>query len=136
MPKLTIPGSLPNLNDYINAERKNKYQAAAMKRQAERAVMLLAKSQLRGFKPTGPVWMTYRWIEKDKRRDKDNICFARKFIQDALVKAGVLQNDGWKEIAGFTDVFEVDKNNPRIVVEIIEVIDGTPASETGRIDGE
>jgi Holliday junction resolvase RusA-like endonuclease len=124
MPKLTIPGSLPNLNDYINAERRSKYQAAGMKRQAEHTIMLLAKSQLRGFKPSGPVWMLYRWIEKDRRRDKDNICFARKFIQDALVSAGVLKNDGWKEIAGFTDVFEVDKKNPRIVVEITEVPSG------------
>jgi Holliday junction resolvase RusA-like endonuclease len=43
-------------------------------------------------------------------------------IQDALVKAKVLKNDGWKEITGFQDNFFVDKDNPRIEVEIQEVI--------------
>ena len=58
--------------------------------------------------------------EKDRRRDKDNICaFGRKVIQDALVKARYLSNDGWKNIRGFEDHFEVDAKNPRIEVEII-----------------
>ena len=42
-------------------------------------------------------------------------------IQGALVKAKVLQNDGWREIADFSDVFCVDKNNPHSTVEIYEV---------------
>lgn len=40
--------------------------------------------------------------------------------QDALVKEGILENDGWKDIVGFTDRFFIDKNNPRIEVEIEE----------------
>ena len=43
-------------------------------------------------------------------------------IQDALVQAHTLQNDGWKEITGFSDEFFVDAHNPRIEVEI-EVIE-------------
>ena len=39
-------------------------------------------------------------------------------IQDALVKSGLLQNDGWKEIISFSDEFYVDPDNPRIEVEI------------------
>ena len=63
--------------------------------------------------------MVYHWYEKDRRRDKDNICaFGRKVIQDALVKARFLRNDGWKNIAGFEDRFYVDKDKPRVVVEI------------------
>lgn len=66
--------------------------------------------------------MIYRWYEKDKRRDLDNVSsFGRKVIQDALVYTGVIQNDGWKEITGFSDEFYVDKKNPRIEVEIEEV---------------
>ena len=33
-----------------------------------------------------------------------------------------LRNDGWKEIAGFEDVFEVDAKRPRIEVEIYEEV--------------
>lgn len=32
---LVIPGTLPGLNEYIAAERTNRYKAAAMKRKAE-----------------------------------------------------------------------------------------------------
>lgn len=55
------------------------------------------------------------------RRDLDNISsFGRKVIQDALVNAAVLKGDGWKHVVGFSDRFEVDKENPRIEVRIIE----------------
>lgn len=46
------------------------------------------------------------------------IAFAKKFILDALVGAGVLRGDGWKHISGFTDRFKVSKEDPRIEVEI------------------
>lgn len=69
-----------------------------------------------------PVFMEYLWIEPNRRRDKDNISsFGRKVIQDALVSAGVLKDDGWKHVVGFSDRFEVDKENPRIEVIIKEV---------------
>lgn len=118
--KLTIKGTLPGLNDYIQAERTNKYVAAQMKNQYQGVIMTYIKKCLGNWKPKTPVWMHYTWYEKDRRRDKDNISFARKFIQDALVKAGTIPNDGWKEIEGFDDAFFVDAKNPRIEVEIVE----------------
>lgn len=67
--------------------------------------------------------MQYTWYEPDRRRDMDNISsFGRKVIQDGLVKAGVLKNDGWKQIARFSDDFFVDAKNPRIEVLIEEVV--------------
>ena len=48
--KLTIPGLLPGLNEYVDAERgaKGKYKAAAMKKQAENVIGYMIKTQLRG----------------------------------------------------------------------------------------
>ena len=64
----------------------------------------------------------YHFYEPNKRRDLDNIsAFAHKVIQDALVKCKVLNNDGWKEITGYTDSFSCDKENPRIEVVLEEV---------------
>ena len=119
---LTISGQLPGLNEYIATERGGggKYRAAAMKRDAERVIGLCARSQLREIHFTAPVTMRYTWHEPNRRRDKDNIAFARKFVQDALVAAGVLQGDGWACIEGFSDTFEVDRDNPRIEIEITE----------------
>ena len=55
-----------------------------------------------------------------RRRDKDNIAFAKKFIQDALVKEKVLKNDGWAQIESWTDAFAVEAQHPRVEVEINE----------------
>lgn len=118
--KLIIKGLLPGLNEYISAERRNKYAAAKMKKQTEHYIIWEIKRQLGNKKAVEPVTINYCWVEKNRRRDKDNIAFAKKFIQDALVKAGVLENDGWANIEGFTDSFEVDKKNPRVEVGIKE----------------
>lgn len=126
--KLTIPGLLPGLNEYIDAERgpKGKYKAAAMKKQAQNVISFMIKTQLRGVRFTRPVVIRYLWIEPNRRRDKDNIAFAKKFIQDSLVASGVLKNDGWAEIEHFTDDFAVDPKNPRIEITIEEFEGGKP----------
>lgn len=118
--KFTIPGRLPSLNEYIDAERASKYKAAKMKKQAEELISWSLKTGKK-VKFKAPVTIHYLWVERDKRRDKDNIAFAKKFIQDALVKAKILENDGWKQIADFKDDFDVDSKNPRIEVTMTEV---------------
>ena len=119
--KFTIRGTLPGLNELIEAERRNRFIGAKLKKQYEAVVMRAARS-LGNVEFEEPVYMVYHWYEKDRRRDKDNICaFGRKVIQDALGKARFLRNDGWKNIAGFEDRFYVDKDKPRVVVEILEV---------------
>ena len=116
---LIIHGRLDNLNDYITACRSNPHQGAKLKAKNEQKVLAEIYEQLGSLRITRPVRMIYRWYEKDRRRDLDNVSsFGRKVIQDALVDTGVIKNDGWKEIAGFSDEFYVDKKNPRIEVEI------------------
>lgn len=119
---LIIPGKLDNLNDYISAERTHRQKGAKMKAVNEDIVIIAIKQCMRGVKIEKPVFMEYTWLEQNKRRDKDNISsFGRKVIQDALVDAGVLKDDGWKYVVGFSDRFEVDKVNPRIEVLIKEM---------------
>lgn len=119
---LTIPGTLPNLNDYISAERTNRHKGAKMKVDSGNIVAVAIWQCMRGVRIEKPVFMEYLWVEPSRRRDKDNISsFGRKVVQDALVSTGVLKDDGWKHVVGFSDRFEVDKNNPRIEVIIREV---------------
>lgn len=118
--KLVIPFTIPGLNEYIEAERANRQKGAGMKRKWQRAVELALRRQIRG-PLREPVMMHYTWYEQNRRRDKDNISgFGRKVIQDAIVNTGVLQNDGWANIKGFTDTFRVDKLHPRVEIEIEE----------------
>ena len=92
---LVIPGRLDNLNDYISAERTNRYKGAQMKSHSEAIVISAIRQCMSCVKIKKPVYMEYRWYEKNKRRDLDNISsFGRKVIQDSLVHAHVLENDG------------------------------------------
>lgn len=117
----TIEGQLPGLNEYINVERTSKYLAADMKKSVQEMIAWTAKSHLPGVQIKGKVFILYRWVEPNKRRDPSNVAFAKKFIEDALVDIGVIQNDGWKHIYGFADSFSVDKDNPRVEVTIEEI---------------
>lgn len=119
--RLTIPGRLPGLNEYTEANRGGSSQGAKMKRQSQELVMWHILAQLHRKKIGKPVFLLFTFYEADRRRDRDNVSsFARKVIQDALVKAGTLQDDGWDQVTGYLDQFKVDKHNPRIVVEFIE----------------
>ncbi|WP_302419996.1 hypothetical protein [uncultured Megasphaera sp.] len=62
--------------------------------------------------------IVFRWIEPNRRRDKDNVAFAKKFILDSLQEVGIIKNDGWDEIISFRDEFYIDRNNPRVEVYI------------------
>lgn len=90
-----------------------------MKKDDQFVVEWFIRSQLRGIRLKKPVRMIYKWYEPNRKRDLDNISsYGRKVIQDALVRCGVLQGDGWNHITGFEDHFYVDKAEPRIEVEI------------------
>ena len=118
---LTIPGRLPGLNEYTSAQRTNRYLAAKFKRDTQALIGWAIKRQLPGLRIERPVTITYVWFEPNRRRDKDNVAFAKKFVQDALVEIGVLSNDGWRNIVRTSDTVAVDATNPRVEVWIEEV---------------
>ena len=111
--RLIYEGTLPGLNEYTESNRSGYRQGAKFKRQTEEDLIWIFKSQFKG-QLNGLYNVDFVWIEKDKRRDHDNICSARKFIFDALVKSGILPDDNWRYIGNFTDTFLVDKEKPRV----------------------
>ena len=118
--KFTIDTRLPGLNEYILADRGNRFGGAKMKKTAQREVeYYIQAARLRKLRT--PIRLVYTFYEPNRRRDKDNIAgFAHKVIQDALVAQRVIDDDGWQYIAGWTDAFAVDKERPRIEVTLIE----------------
>lgn len=118
--KIIIPGRMDGLNEYTNANRDNPYAGAGMKKKNENLVIQALKANgIKNFTYHEPVYLRFMWVEPNRRRDKDNIASAKKFCIDALVKAGVLENDGWKHIIGFSDRFAVNKENPHVEIEIL-----------------
>ena len=119
--KVVIPGTLPGLNDYVNACRTHRQAGAKLKQETEQVICILIKKQLAG-RQFNRAQVAFKWYEPNKRRDKDNIAFAKKFILDSLQTLGTIQGDGWKHVVGFSDEFYIDKANPRIEAIISEVM--------------
>ena len=103
MIRFRVDGRLPGLNEYIDACRRNKYQAAKLKREAEDRIALFAK---RIPVIRGPVQVGFVWHERSRKRDPDNVAFGKKFILDALVRLKKLQNDNATYIRGLRDWFQ------------------------------
>ena len=119
-----INGRLPGLNEYQLRCRNNRFDGARCKQEAqalcEYALIRLRRNKVHFEK----VDVDITWIEKNKRRDKDNISFGRKFIFDALQSMKILDNDGWGQIGDITERFRVDKDNPRIEIRLRGVENG------------
>ena len=121
MLKITIPATLPGLNEYVKANRANAYKGSRVSRDAH-YICRLGALPIRG-KMLPKCMPVCRWYEPNRRRDKDNIAMAKKFILDSLQEMNVLENDGWAQIMGFIDEFYIDKMNPRVEVLLYEPTD-------------
>ena len=121
--KFVIKGKLDGLNEYIRACRANRYKGAEMVKKNERLIMayiLQAVNFGEVYEVNNyPIKLNINWYEQDNRRDIDNITFATKFIQDSLVRTGILEDDSRKYINQVNHSVFTDKENPRIEVEII-----------------
>lgn len=107
MPQLWIPGPLPGLNEHIAATNRNRYAGNSLKSKWTKRVMFAAcEAKLDGMM-LSPVIISFKWVERNMRRDPDNIRFAAKYACDGLVHARVIPGDGWKHILGFQDTWEV-----------------------------
>lgn len=117
----TIPGRLDGLNKYTDANRTSSACGNRVKQKNQKVVSDAIEAA--GIKPMRvPVAITYTWYEKPlgRVRDRDNVTFAKKFINDALVEQGILPDDGWNQIVRITDRCWRVADNPRIEVEIEE----------------
>lgn len=117
MNEIEIPMKLPSLNQYINECRKNKFAGAKMKKQIEDDIGWYINKLP---KYENPVQIHFHWIEENKKRDLDNVSFAKKFILDSLVKAGKLKDDNRNCVTGFIDTFEYAKES-KVIFKIKEV---------------
>ena len=114
--KIEIPFRLPSLNQYIYECRRNKYAGAKMKKQVEQDIGWYINKLPKYNKP---IEIHFHWIEENKKRDLDNVCFAKKFILDSMVKAGKLQDDNRNFVTGFTDTFEYGEES-KVILDIKE----------------
>lgn len=105
--KLWIPGRLPGLNDIVAAAKAGRNRGAMyseQKRAAEsRIEAAIYDAELPRFER---VTLAYELVEppgpQNKDRDIGNVLAgATKYVEDALVRAGVLPTDGPSCIVGY-----------------------------------
>jgi Holliday junction resolvase RusA-like endonuclease len=118
--KIHFPGTFTDLNTYINAERRNRFIAAKIKKEETERVYWVCKEAVVQPVQEYPVNIHISYYMPNKRKDPDNFLFSKKFLFDGLVMAGVLRNDTWGEIRAIQEDWSVDKENPRIELEVLE----------------
>ena len=126
--KFTISGRyygdnvMPDLNNYLHECGRHPQAGGKMKRDYMMIANNAIRKQLPKVQIQDRVQIHYDFYESSKRRDVSNVAsFAIKVIEDSLQKCGVISNDGWANIAGYSQSFFVDKANPRIEVSISTV---------------
>lgn len=111
--KIRLDLEYPSLNEYIQAERSNKYKAANLKKEYTCKTMAASLKYRGAVKSKADIhfeWHTSRKV------DPDNLDFARKFVLDGLVKAGVLIDDNQKWVGRLSSEIVKDKQGFVIVV--------------------
>ena len=104
---LELRGDMPDLNDVLDRTKKHWSFYSMDKRKWTNAVAWGCQAQ--GVMPMmGPIHIHCVWRCKNRRKDPDNISFAKKYIIDGLSAASVIQNDGWEHVLGFSDRFIVE----------------------------
>lgn len=117
--KVVIEGELTDLNKFINAQRANRFGGAKVKKDnTQKCARAFAPIKAKKLKL--PITLHITWYCKDKRKDPDNIAFGQKFILDGMQECGLLENDGFNQVKALHHNFEIDKEHPRIEVEIEE----------------
>jgi hypothetical protein len=125
-----VPGPLPGLNDIIDASKtgffargkrsKRMFEYTLMARRWTKAVgdhiYIGAKGDVPEF---DYVQIVFKWLEKNKKRDPDNIAASRKFILDGMVKVGLIPTDGWRHIHSWDDYFMVSAD-PGVFVSVMD----------------
>lgn len=118
--KLIIQGIPPNLNKWRSMHH---HQEAKEKKEWENVVRLEVLAQK--IKPVTPIKkakLTYTFFFKtDAGHDPTNCQGCVKWLEDGLVKAGVLEDDTFEHVKNDVEKGGIDKLNPRVEIDI-EVI--------------
>ena len=126
-----LPFRLPGMNEMIEA-RGNMYASWGSKRRSAYTGMkdkytnaVADELRSQGCVPDEPhktIALSIRWYEKNRRRDPDNISASKKFLLDGMVLAGVIENDGFKNITSIKERFCVSEDKTSRVEVSWEVI--------------
>jgi Holliday junction resolvase RusA-like endonuclease len=115
--KIYIPFQFTTLNEYINAERTNKYLGAKIKREETE----IARLHFIGKTFTSPLELKFTWFVATLGRDLDNLGFCCKYILDGMVKAEAIKGDNLNNVVRIVHEFK-KCDRVGVEIEIVEII--------------
>ena len=115
---LVYKGRLPAMNEIIGANRRNFYMGNKLKQKTQQDIAAQLLLQKRGVEFQEKVNMRIWFYEPNRRRDEDNVKSGLKFLLDALQAIKIIKNDSPKYLHIASDEVFVDRENPRIEIEL------------------
>lgn len=113
--KIIIKGKLPSRNEAERASRAGWQSGAKFKKQWQN----YCAWQMRGVEPVKqPCKCIVTFYEENYRRDNDNVISGLKWALDALQQMKIIENDSHKLLRLIVNPVEVDRDNPRIEIEL------------------
>lgn len=114
------PAPLPGRNE---TDRYRSRRAANRVKQQEKArvaaICRRAMAEQGWEAPRAPARVTLVWVERDRRRDQDNVRSYEKWLLDGIVAAGALGGDSPRWIEGCSrSSIEYDRDSPGVRVYI------------------
>lgn len=122
--KHTFP--IKGLNELLNCRmynfRTKKYHNP-VKAENDKVCLRAIKKYMPGVKIDKPIRCTYWIYAQDKRHDRGNLTSAvEKSFLDSMQLAKCIGNDGYDDVLDSVFYTELDRENPRVEVEI-EVVE-------------
>lgn len=119
---INIPFVLPTFNEYIEAERTNRYVASSLKKKATQAVKFACRESINIINPEGKYDLFVYWTVPNNKTDSDNYYAGIKFILDGIVAAGVLKGDGRKFVNNIFHSIHTKKGEYKIDVLLRPIV--------------
>lgn len=122
--QLWIPGPMPGMNEIINAKgtavrvrNGKRWDAYQKMKKAWTEKIAIYLRQAHFPRLIGPHEFFFEHREQHKKRDPDNFCSGvSKLTFDALQECGIIENDGWSQVASIQHQWVIDANRPGVLM--------------------
>lgn len=132
-----IPGKIPSFNELVDwksigkkptsgiilmrGKKKGSYQFNLYNEVKQNwKVKTCSEVIEQGFQVVVSSYFTYLFVEKTRNRDPSNFCAAGiKFIEDGLILAGCIPNDGWDNVLGISQFWTHDKEHQQGILVVM-----------------
>lgn len=113
-----IPNLFPSLNDVLRVRSQDRRYGWNNMKKACESVVNSAMGTCKML-PKIPYHVEFKWVEWNSRRDPDNVASGGcKPVLDALIKIGIIEDDGWDYFGRITHSFAIAETKEDIGVLI------------------